>query len=99
MIKHIVMWKLNNDNDKETALAEARQKLLSLRNSLPAELLSSIEVGINSDKGTGSHDIVLITEHNNWEALQGYQNHPEHLKIAAYVKENLSQRSCVDFEY
>lgn len=99
MVKHIVMWRAKNPADKAKTLLQVQDKLLSLKEKLPAGIIETLQTGINSEQGTGSHDIVLITEHKSWQALEAYQNHPEHKKVAEFIKEHVTDRSCVDFEY
>ncbi len=99
MVKHIVFWKLK----EQAAGAEARenaerlrQKLLSLRSFIP-EILE-MEVGFNFNPSEAAYDVALYTVFESREALEAYQKHPEHLKVAEFVREIRSARAVVDYE-
>ncbi|MDQ6992805.1 MAG: Dabb family protein [Mariprofundus sp.] len=92
MIKHIVMWKL-----RDAAAAELiKNRLEALAGVIPG--LLHIEVGIDFSHSEQSADLVLITELANREALEAYQQHPEHQAIVPLVKAAALSRSVVDYE-
>ena len=98
MIQHVVMWKVKGESTEErqanaNALAATLQ---SLRGKIPA--LQSLEVGLSSIEGPQACDLVLITQHESWEALDGYQTHPEHQAIAPTVMRLTRERRFVDYE-
>jgi hypothetical protein len=101
MIKHIVTWKIKENaegrNKKEIMLL-LQQKLLELQNKVP--VVKHLEVGLNSTEAPADNwDVVLIVDLDNFQDLDLYQKHPEHLKVADFVKLVRESRSCVDFEY
>ena len=57
-----------------------------------------LEVGVASDTGEQSADLVLVTEHEDWQALATYRTHPEHQKVAALIAELKTERHVFDFE-
>lgn len=101
MIKHIVMWKLDesySEAEKKSNAVELKDKLLGLDGKI--DELVSIAVYLNSDKAPGTNfDIMLDTEFKNFDDLNIYQVHEEHLKVVSFVKSLKMQRVCVDYEF
>ena len=94
MIKHIVCWNVQNDENKENNMKEMRKKLTSLVGVVPG--LISAEVGFNyNPKG---YDVALYSVFESKEALDGYQVHPEHLKVKEFVHSVITERTCADYE-
>ena len=94
MIKHIVFWNIRNDENKENNMKEMRKKLTSLVGVVPG--LISAEVGFNyNPKG---YDVALYSVFESKEALDGYQVHPEHLKVKEFVHSVITERVCADYE-
>jgi hypothetical protein len=95
-IRHVVMWRLATTDDAERAeqAATIKAKLESLPPLVPQ--LQRLEVGVNA-LPSGDFDVVLISDFAGEEALQGYQQHPEHEKVAAYIRSVVGGRAAVDF--
>jgi hypothetical protein len=98
MIRHVVMWKLRGPSEPERrAQAEqVRAALLALRGQIPG--MSSLEVGVGAVYGEQQCDVVLVTAHDDWAALEGYQKHPAHQEAAKLIAELRVERRVVDFE-
>ena len=100
MIKHIVMWKMLDNTEvhgtKAVACAKGKALLEGLLGIVPTILKA--EVGINLNTDPTSFDMVLYSEFSDWAALEEYQEHPEHKKVAKFIGEIRSARSCVDYE-
>ncbi len=91
MIKHIVMWNLKNKNDAQ----KVKIKLLTMLEHIPQ--IKKMEVGINIESASTSHDIALVTYHDTTEELYGYQDHVYHQEIKKFIPEYCINRSCIDF--
>ncbi len=99
MIKHIVMWRFKDfaeNNDKKTNLQIAKERLLSLKGKVPS--LVSIEAGVNFNTSDTAYDLALYTEFNDVKGLDEYQNHPEHLKVAGFIRSVVESRVVADYE-
>lgn len=98
MIQHVVMWKVKGESaeERKASTAELAETLLSLRGKIPA--LLNIEVGLSSREGPQVCDLVLITQHEDWDALEAYQTDPKHQAIAATVMRLTRERRVVDYE-
>ncbi|MCF0224299.1 MAG: Dabb family protein [Fibrobacter sp.] len=105
MIRHIVYWKLKAEAEGNTAKVNG-QKMVDAFHALEGKIpgLVSIESGLNFNKGELGNsdvefDIALDTTFRTREALDFYQNHPDHQAIVSFVKKVVSERRAVDFEF
>ena len=100
MIKHVVMWKLNEEadgNGKSENRELARESLLGLKPIISQ--INTLEVGVNVNPTDAAFDLILLTTHNDGEALSTYINHPAHKEVAAFIGKVVAERKVVDFEY
>jgi len=98
MIKHIVLWRLNESaygNDKKTNAQILKEKLLAMQNKVDG--LLKIEVGFDFSNEKDSCDVVLYSEFENKEALHQYQIHPDHEDIKKWLREVRYERRVVDY--
>ncbi|MEG1003089.1 Dabb family protein [Clostridium sp.] len=93
MIKHIVMWKLKEENKKENA-KKIKDMLMNLEGKIKE--IKKIEVLININESDAAMDVCLVSEFNSLEHLNTYQNHEEHLKVRDFVKEVAIERKVTD---
>ena len=99
MIKHIVMWRLHEQANGASKLENANKMkviLEGLNNRI--EGLIQLEVGVDFAHSEASADVVLYSELSSKEALAHYQQHPEHLAAAAFIKAVVIDRVVVDYE-
>ena len=100
MVKHIVMWRL-----KEEVAGNTKSENISLIIGMLNELASivreieSLELGENFNASEAAFDLVLITTHKDRDSLKKYMAHPEHQKIASFIRGVVEERKVVDFEY
>lgn len=97
MVKHIVMWNLAEEADGRTRAENAaimKQKLEALVGKVPGLLMA--QVGLNFTPGGA--DVCLYAELCDRRALAVYQDHPEHVKVKAFVHQVVTGRSAADFE-
>ena len=94
MIKHIVMWKLNDENKAANAQL-IKEKLEALAGVIPG--LLEIEVGLDFNKSEAAFDVVLYSVLENQAALEAYQIHPAHQAVVPIVKAAACQRVVVDY--
>lgn len=59
--------------------------------------LLSCEVGINGGGDRNAFDIVLTADFADFDALERYRVHPEHRKVAEFVRTVAVGRSAVDY--
>ncbi|MFT5121838.1 MAG: hypothetical protein ACI9QL_000764 [Candidatus Omnitrophota bacterium] len=99
MINHIVIWKLKEEADgrsKAEIAAELKTQLEALPDLIPE--IQALEIGPNVKAGEFAGDIALYSTFKSLEDLATYANHPEHLKVGAFLKGVVTERRVVDFE-
>jgi len=99
MITHVVQWKVKDEAeglDKAAILDRIKADLEGLVGEI-GEILS-LTVGINEKPSDAASDLVLMSTFADWEAMEGYQTHPAHQKVVAFVKQVVTERRVVDFE-
>ena len=98
MVRHIILWKLNdtlNAEEAAAAKAEVKARLEALNGVVPGLLsLSVVTEGLASSNA----DMMLDSSFPDEAALAGYQVHPAHQAAAGFVRSVVSQRLCLDFE-
>ena len=99
MIRHIVVWKFLDQADGRTRLENlelARKALLELPSRIPGIL--AWEVGLNAVEAPEAFDLALVSLFEDREALAIYQNHPEHQRVVAFLRNVRLHRAVVDCE-
>jgi quinol monooxygenase YgiN len=96
-IRHVVSWKLAATDEavKAEQAARIRDGLLSLRPLISD--IRSLEVGINVLSPGQNHDVVLVADYDDEDALARYVAHPEHEKVVAYIRSVIAERTAVDY--
>jgi hypothetical protein len=98
MIKHIVMWNLKGDTPDEKARVAEQLKLAfeGLRGKIPG--LLHVEVGVDVSAVDYACDVVLYSEFDSRESLEGYTVHAEHLRVKAELGDLRIARHQVDYQ-
>jgi len=94
MVKHIVMFKLNQKNQENldavvAALEGMKRKIETLR---------FLEVGRDYCGSERSYDVVLTTHFDDREGLNTYISHPNHLPVVTKIRSLCSHSVVVDYE-
>ncbi len=99
MIRHIVMWKLAATDPAQRAVDAAGIKagLESLVGIVDG--LSRLEVGADVGVIDANWDVVLISEFDDNDALEGYQIHPDHIAVGQWVKTVVTDKATVDYDW
>jgi hypothetical protein len=98
MIRHIVMWNLQDHAegaDKATNLAKAKALLLSCATVVPG--IRAFEVATATPGMDCTNDLVLHMLVDDAQVLAAYQNHPDHLAIKPFMKSVVKERCCMDY--
>lgn len=99
MIKHLVFWKLKetaNESDKARNAEKIKAMIEALQPQIPGTI--RLEIGFNFNPADTASDVALYSEFESKAALDTYQKHPEHVKVAEFVKQVSSERRVVDYE-
>ncbi len=97
MIKHIVMWNLAGETPEERrqACLFLKEQFEGLAGLIPG--LLKIEVGVDFSRIDYACDVVLYSEFDSQEALDGYATHPEHLRVRGELGNTRIARYQVDY--
>lgn len=99
MVNHIILWKLKEElegKDKKEVLDGIKNNLEALSGKIPG--LLDIKV-INKPLPSSNADVMLDCKLEDEEALNVYQSHPEHVKVAdTYVRPYTEVRMCMDYK-
>ncbi|MBR4707850.1 MAG: Dabb family protein [Pseudobutyrivibrio sp.] len=99
MVKHIILWTLNDEllaEEKEQVKRGIKEGLEGLAGRIPG--MVDIKVNINGLPSSNA-DLMLDSTFESEEALKGYAVHPEHVAVAdGKVRPYTKIRSCLDFE-
>lgn len=95
MIRHVFMWKL--------ASGESLQGVTEILNALPGRCPGIVGWEISGHQADPNPngdpwDGVLISDHESWDALNAYTNHPYHVEVVQKLLPKFSERAVVDFE-
>ncbi len=99
MIKHIVMWQLKEHAegaDKASNAVRMKELLDACAGIVPG--LRKLEVALAQPGLDCTYDVVLYSEFDSREALDAYQNHPQHVALKPFVAAVRSARQCMDYE-
>ena len=99
MIKHIVLWKLKEPAEGK-AKSETAGELKAALEGLKGKIweIQALEVGFNFNPADTACDVSLYSEFKTRQDLDRYQKHPEHLKVAEFVKKVTVERRVADYE-
>lgn len=81
---------------KDELMDRIKQDLQSLKNVIPE--IKDMEIGRNSNELPTSFDVALYSEFESKEDLEIYQKHPEHLKVAEFIRQIRTDAVVVDYE-
>lgn len=98
MVKHIILWQLNDGMspaEAESVKKGIKEGLEGLAGKIPGLL----DIKVNSVCLPSSNaDVMLDSTFTDEEALKGYAVHPDHVAVAnGKVRPFTKSRSCMDF--
>lgn len=98
MIRHVVILTLSGDTveAKKAAFGPLKRDLEALHGVVPG--LMSMEVNFSTGPNPQNWDMCLISEHESWDALRVYEEHPAHLEVVDKVFQHATARAGADFE-
>ncbi len=97
MVRHIILWNLKEElssAEKAEAAAKMKRELEGLVGLV--ETLDTMRV-VTEGLKSSNREIMLDSTFADEAALQAYQVHPEHQRVAQYVRSVTVNRSCFDF--
>ncbi len=96
MVKHLVMWKLEDGLDRAQQAKDFREQATALLTKIEGVLKVELWEGYKAQ--TIDHDLALYIEFAGREAEAGYRNHPYHIQFKEFIKGKVRERACIDTE-
>ena len=99
MLRHIVMWKLKDQAegaDKAGNAAKMKEMLDACADLVPG--IRRFEVALAQPGLEATYDVVLYAEFDSKEALDAYQEHPQHQALKPFFGAVREARQCMDYE-
>jgi len=99
MIRHIVCFQLRNVDDAQRAddIASVTQRLEALATCVPG--IATLRVVPDLGIAPSHWPLALVGDYETLEALEAYQDHPDHQSAVAWMNEGIVvDRVVVDFE-
>ncbi len=99
MVKHVILWKLD-ESKTEAEKAEIKKHMKLHLEGLKGKVPGLTEMQIHTEPLASSNaDVMLESAFVSEEALKGYAKHPEHVAVAdTYVRPYTASRVCMDYE-
>lgn len=103
MIRHVVMWKLQDEAEGATKEKNAEKMKLILEGlKVNIDEIKNVEVGINiteGDEEVGSaYDVVLISDFETELDYTMYTRNAHHKKAVNFINSVIEERHFVDYE-
>lgn len=98
MLTHIVMFRLKDSvlgKERDENMRELKLLLESLKDKIP--FVKYLEVGINIGKSASAADMALYSEFDDFDALEAYRIHPEHVRAMEFIDKVCSERRVADY--
>ena len=101
MIKHIVMFKLQEEVNGKSKLENLKEICIranELKDKIPE--IIALEARTNDALAPESnYDFALICDFDSIEKLNSYQVHPDHVAFGKFITPLRDLRACIDYEY
>lgn len=101
MVKHVILWTLNeaySEEQKAAIKADIKAGLEGLQGVVPG--LIEVHVYTDGRLASSNCDLMLDSTLESLEALKAYAVHPAHVAVAnGKVRPHTVQRVCLDWEF
>ncbi len=96
MVKHVILWNLKEESNTPKVKADMKRELEKLVGIVPGLIKMQIAI---EPLPTSNADVMLYSELESAEALNGYATHPAHVYVAdTFVRPFTKTRTVIDFE-
>lgn len=100
MLKHIVMWRFKDSFEgktKEEMMEQQRTDLLKLPEKI--DWIRSMQIGKDILHSEKSYDMALVMDFDNMDDMVRYREFPDHVVISTRMKDYVTDRVVVDYEF
>ena len=91
-VVHTVLFKMRRPEDAE----RGAERLRAMAGRI--EGVRSLEVGLDQLGGPRSWHLALTVRVDDWDALEAYAEHPEHVPVKTALAEAAEEVAVVDYE-
>ncbi|HWP79099.1 MAG TPA: Dabb family protein [Candidatus Acidoferrum sp.] len=95
MVRHIVIWKLN-DAAREKGAKAVVEHLQAEFDNVVGKIDGMLMAKVSPNLAEGDYDIMLYSEFTDFEAVKAYQPHPLHQAIKKIVAGYTTDRVAFD---
>lgn len=95
MIKHVVMFKLKDDNPPD-AKETMRTKLMELPPAI--DVIREFEVGVNIGASSKPYDLVVYSVFDSLDDVALFRKHPKHVEVVDAIRPLIDVSGTVDYE-
>ena len=96
MVRHVILWKIDDGLDKEKIKADAKKELEALSGVIDGILKMEVHT---EALDSSSCDMMLDSAFDTKESLDAYRVDPRHVAVAdKYVRPFAKIRLCLDFD-
>ncbi|MFP3155535.1 Dabb family protein [Lachnospiraceae bacterium ZAX-1] len=92
MVKHIVLWTIKEEFDKQSVFEEIKKIFEDFEQDVPGMYACKLY------RAYDGYDVCLISEHEDRAAVAAYQNFPAHQKAKEIIAKYREDRASCDFE-
>lgn len=98
-IRHIVLWKFKEEDPTKLAafIEEMKAEVEALADIIPE--VHNLKVTANHPDRANTGDAVLEAEFDNFEDMQTYLTHPDHVAAVGMVRPLVASGLTVDYEF
>jgi hypothetical protein len=94
-VRHIFLWRVAPGNDPDA--------IVKILNTLPDHCPGIVSWNIGRNEAPANEngapwDGALISDHESWELLDEYSNHPFHTEVVEKLLPRFADRAVVDYE-
>lgn len=98
MVKHIIIWSFKEEYSADEK-SEFAAKIKSGLEDLVGKIDGLTQVCVHTAPlGSSTGDLMLDSSFTDEAALKAYQQNPDHLTVASFVRSVVGERKCFDFE-
>jgi Stress responsive A/B Barrel Domain len=96
VIRHVVLWNLSSTDPEQRRrdIDGMQERFTALVGVVPG--LRALTLAPDLGATDGNWDVMLLSEHDDEDALAAYQAHPAHVEAAAFVRSVVRERACLD---
>lgn len=98
MVRHIVLFRIKSFDNKEDKSKKIAFLIDNFRNLREKNLFTDQVYIKNEGENSHAHDLMVMSDFENWKHLNEYIQHEEHKKLIERNKVIEKEKAVIDFE-